>query len=82
MTPEEERRKEISKYLYLTWFLRTQIAGREVEKWCKERLRQEKIRPEECEEEMKMKERDKESKVEVLLMREGLGSEIASILYR
>ena len=56
------------------------MADREVEKWCKERLRQERIRLEECEEEMKKRLRDKKSKVEEWLMREGLGSsEIDSI---
>ena len=55
------------------------LAGREVEKWW-ERLRPERIRPEECEEEMEKRLRDKKSKVEEWLMREGLGSsEIDSI---
>ena len=61
LTPEEERRKEMMKYPYLTWFLRTQMAGREVEKWCKERLRKEKMRPKELEEEMKKRLRDKKN---------------------
>ena len=76
-TPEEERRKEMFKYPYLTWFLRTQEEGEKVEKKCKEILRQEKL-----EEEMRKRLRDNKSKVEEWLMREGLGSsEIESILY-
>ena len=82
-TPEEERRKELLKYPYLTWFLKTEAAGKEEkqEKWDVERLRREMMRPEEYEraeeyEEVVKKrlERDYKSKVEEWLVREGLGS--------
>ena len=71
-TPEEERRKEMLKYPYLTWRLRTG-EREELEKECKEILRQEKIRQEELEEEMRKRLRDNKSKMEEWLMREGGG---------
>ena len=86
-TPEEERRKEMLKYPYLTWFLRTQVGGSKErqEMWREERLRKEGKRPEEVEEVFWCwgwrRLRDYKSKVEEWLVREGVGEfEVEKIL--
>ena len=47
-TPEEERRKEMIQYPYLTWFMRVLVEDEERQAmWHKERLRKAGKRPEE-----------------------------------
>ena len=70
-TPEEERWKEIFKYPYLTWFLRTQVVS---EEWDLELIRRSGRRREEYEDSLKKVERDNKGRVEEWLVREGVGS--------
>ena len=68
---DTRRGEKEAKYPYLTWHLRTKLANVEVEQWIKEKWRKEKKTAEECEEEMKVMERDNKDKVMMWLMREG-----------